>query len=410
MKGLKLAGLAVLGMCTVSVPVTLAVVLSATGSSDVLVLGDIRPAQAARDAGARRGGDALRGHAGLLRPHVRGRSLPDARRRGSSTALRRANAVATFFDIGQRGRRPAGPRRAAARRRPGRQPQLHPPAVAQGSRRRGGYRSCRRRRRSSTTPTSSSARPMGRGRPRSRRTCRQTGLTSVYWTVAPEDAAARCPWRSSSARCACSPAGSSGSTTGSSRQSRPCRHRRWLRRRGMCPGFLAATPWSRRQRVSARTAVAFAPVSRRPSRARRPQHGGSSADPRPRRGGGDRRGDGVRRGADACTDRRIVVSDNSTDRTVELARSPSRLGGVGDRRQHRQEGRRAQPGVERLEPELTDARLRRDDGRGHDPRPALRRVRAREVPGAAGQGPPARRRLRELHRACRSTPPSARCR
>ena len=64
----------------------------------------------------------------------------------------------------------------------------------------------------------------------------------------------------------------------------------------------------------------------------------------------------------------------------------------------------------RLEPELTehDYVVTMDADTMLDA--ALRRERAREVPRAAGQGPPARRRLRELHRAAARLARSARCR
>jgi len=43
LKWLNLAGLAVLGVCTVSIPLTVAIVLSTTGASDVLSVGGITP-------------------------------------------------------------------------------------------------------------------------------------------------------------------------------------------------------------------------------------------------------------------------------------------------------------------------------------------------------------------------------
>jgi hypothetical protein len=44
-KTLRLGGLAVLGMSAVSIPVTIAIVLSATGTSDALTLGAIAPSR-----------------------------------------------------------------------------------------------------------------------------------------------------------------------------------------------------------------------------------------------------------------------------------------------------------------------------------------------------------------------------
>ena len=44
-KWLKLGGLAVLGLSTVSIPVTIAIALSATGASDVLTIAPIAQAE-----------------------------------------------------------------------------------------------------------------------------------------------------------------------------------------------------------------------------------------------------------------------------------------------------------------------------------------------------------------------------
>jgi peptidoglycan/xylan/chitin deacetylase (PgdA/CDA1 family) len=99
MKSLKLAGLAAVGLCTVSIPVTVAVAMSATGTSDVLTLGAITakghhatPAKAV--AGLRC--EATRGYYALTfdeGPFGRGTPRIVAQ-------LKRARAVATFFDTG----------------------------------------------------------------------------------------------------------------------------------------------------------------------------------------------------------------------------------------------------------------------------------------------------------------------
>jgi peptidoglycan/xylan/chitin deacetylase (PgdA/CDA1 family) len=98
-KWFKLAGLAMLGLCTVSIPVTVALALSATGASDLLTLGDIAPKQhhvtpAKEVAGlrcvAKRGYYALTFDDGPfvdMTPRI-------------VKALRKAKAVATFFDVG----------------------------------------------------------------------------------------------------------------------------------------------------------------------------------------------------------------------------------------------------------------------------------------------------------------------
>jgi peptidoglycan/xylan/chitin deacetylase (PgdA/CDA1 family) len=99
-KSLKLAGLALIGLCTVSIPVTIAVAMSATGTSDVLTLGNIAPKQdhatpAKAVAGlrcvAKHGYYALTFDEG---PYGNGTPRIVA-------ALTKANAIATFFDVGE---------------------------------------------------------------------------------------------------------------------------------------------------------------------------------------------------------------------------------------------------------------------------------------------------------------------
>jgi peptidoglycan/xylan/chitin deacetylase (PgdA/CDA1 family) len=100
-KRLKLALLAVLGICSVSIPVTIAVVLSSTGASDLLTLGPgpaasatAAPATAARTRACRptRGFYALAFEDG---------PLPEKTARLVAT-LRGAGARAVFFDVGER--------------------------------------------------------------------------------------------------------------------------------------------------------------------------------------------------------------------------------------------------------------------------------------------------------------------
>jgi peptidoglycan/xylan/chitin deacetylase (PgdA/CDA1 family) len=100
-KWLKLAGLAALGICTVSVPLTVAIVLSTTGASDVLTLGNITPkhhhqtpAKAIADIRCA----ASRGHYALTFDDG---PVPSTTR-GLVAALSEARAVATFFDMGER--------------------------------------------------------------------------------------------------------------------------------------------------------------------------------------------------------------------------------------------------------------------------------------------------------------------
>jgi len=101
MKWLNLAGLAVLGVCTVSIPLTAAIVLSTTGASDILSIGGMTPehhhetpANAVSDIRCVAG----RGYYALT---FDGGPLP-ANTRQLVGALAKARAVATFFDPGER--------------------------------------------------------------------------------------------------------------------------------------------------------------------------------------------------------------------------------------------------------------------------------------------------------------------
>lgn len=100
-KRLRLAALALLGMAAVSIPVTIALVLSATGASDLLTIGDLRSershATPAKAVSALRC-EATRGHYALTFDDG---PLPESTRR-LVAVLRRSNAVATFFDVGRR--------------------------------------------------------------------------------------------------------------------------------------------------------------------------------------------------------------------------------------------------------------------------------------------------------------------
>ena len=95
-------------------------------------------------------------------------------------------------------------------------------------------------------------------------------------------------------------------------------------------------------------------------------------------------------------DRRIVVCDNCTDATPELARARAgwevweTVGNTGKK------GGALNQAWDRLGDYLTDDDLPRHHGRGHAARLALRRERVREVPAEGPQGAQARRRVREL--------------
>ena len=100
-KRLKLAGLAVLGVCTVSIPVTIAVVLSATGASQVLSVEGLAPRHDHRTPvksvlAAR----CVPEHGYYALTFDDGPSPRTTARLVS--ALKRARAVATFFDVGEK--------------------------------------------------------------------------------------------------------------------------------------------------------------------------------------------------------------------------------------------------------------------------------------------------------------------
>lgn len=101
MKRLKLAGLAVLGLSAVSIPVTIALVLSATGGSDLLTLGPTRSATPIATASATPAADRCRARHGYYALTFEDGPLPATTRR-LVAALRDAGATATFFDIGER--------------------------------------------------------------------------------------------------------------------------------------------------------------------------------------------------------------------------------------------------------------------------------------------------------------------
>lgn len=100
-KWTALSGFAVLGMCAVSVPLTVAVVLSTTGASDLITLGSIDPRRH-HTTPARAIADLrcvpTRGHYALT---VDGGPMPATSAR-LVAALSASRGVATFFDVGQR--------------------------------------------------------------------------------------------------------------------------------------------------------------------------------------------------------------------------------------------------------------------------------------------------------------------
>ena len=134
------------------------------------------------------------------------------------------------------------------------------------------------------------------------------------------------------------------------------------------------------------------------------------ADPRPQRGGGDRRSDGVRRGPDHAARPPHRHQRQQHRRTLVLARSRpgwevwETVGNTGKK------GGALNQAWDRLEPRPDRRRLRRDHGRRHAPRrstssSAPTRSTSSSRARAAGSGASAR-----TSPGCRSTAPWARCR
>lgn len=100
-KWLKLGGLAGLGLCAVSIPLTVAIVMSTTGTSDLLTIGGISPKhphETHARAVAGTGCAPTRGYYALT---FEDGPLPESTP-ALVRALEQAKAVATFFGVGER--------------------------------------------------------------------------------------------------------------------------------------------------------------------------------------------------------------------------------------------------------------------------------------------------------------------
>lgn len=253
-KHLKLAALAFLGMCTVSIPVTVALVLSATGASDVLVVGDVKHATPAEAVRAMRC-EPERGYYVLSFDDG---PIPRTTRR-LVAALRRAHAVATFFDIGERAA--ARPDLVELQRRVG-QVANHSHThtllteLSRGQR----IEELQQAAKALDYPNAFFRPPYGASSPGVDADIRQTGLTPVYWTVDTQDVSQ--PVRTITRRALTVRPGGivllhdgveatidavPGIVEG-------------LRRRGLCPGFLAPTA----RRVTGANGAVFNAVAVRP--------------------------------------------------------------------------------------------------------------------------------------------------
>lgn len=100
-KWMNLLGLAVLGTCAVSIPLTVAIVLTTTGASDVLTLGALSPRHQHRTPARAIAGMRCVASRGYYALTVDGGPFPSTTPE-LVAALRNARAVATFFDVGAR--------------------------------------------------------------------------------------------------------------------------------------------------------------------------------------------------------------------------------------------------------------------------------------------------------------------
>ena len=386
------------GLSAVSIPVTIALVLSATGADRRSSSGPApTPAHRAREPGQ---GD----HAGAQvhrrrRATTRSRSTTGPTRRrpsGWSARCRQAGAVATFFDVGERA--DAHPDLVELQRTVGQvanhsYTHAHLPKISQERR----FQELTETAKVLDHPNAFVRPPFGETSPDSGRGHAQDRagaglLDDRHLRLA---AAAGRRHRQARARGAARRASSSCTTV--------ARTRSWpsrgivseLRSRGMCPGLLAKTDktvvsaYQRDDVPRRRGQPEERQRSRRPAderEARKPPENAEDhpARPRPQRGGGDRRDDGVRRGSDhaARPPHRHLRQLHGRDAVGSRASRPGwevweTVGNTGKK------GGALNQAWDRLSDDLDRRRLHRHHGRGHAARRALRRERVREVPAEA---------------------------
>ena len=238
-KWLKLAGLGVLGICTVSIPLTAAMVLSATGS-DLLTIGNVSSKQHHQTPAKTVAGLRCVAKQGYYSLTFDDGPFPATTPRLVAT-LAKANAVATFFDIG---RRAAGRQDLVELERTVGQvsnqsySQPHMPQVSQARR----FQELQMAAKVLDYPNVFFRPPFGDTSPAVDADVRRTGLVPVYWTVDAEDA--RPSTDEVVARAlSVAPGGiirlhdGVEQTIGAIPQIVS-----GLRKRGMCPGFIAKTP------------------------------------------------------------------------------------------------------------------------------------------------------------------------
>jgi peptidoglycan/xylan/chitin deacetylase (PgdA/CDA1 family) len=187
-KALKLALLALLGLCTVSIPVTVALVLSASGTSDLITIGGVateRQHQTPAEAVARQRCVASRGYYALTFDDG---PIADTTPR-LVVRLRRAKAVATFFDIGERAA--AHPDLVELQRSVGQvanhsYSHAHMPELSHARR----LQELQTTARVLDYPNALFRPPYGETSPVTDADIRRTGLIAVYWTLDVRDARA----------------------------------------------------------------------------------------------------------------------------------------------------------------------------------------------------------------------------
>lgn len=239
-KRLKLAGLAFLGLCTVSIPLTIALVLSATGTSDLLTIGGVA-ASSHHETPAR----AVAGLRCVAKKGYYALTFDDGPYASTTprlvATLRKAKAVATFFDVGER----------AATRQDLVELQRSVGQVANHSYshpRMPGVSQARRLQELTTAatvldhPNAFFRPPFGATSPAVDTDIARSGLTAVYWTVDTQDAGSSADQVTERALTV-KPGGIVLLHDGvaSALDAIPAVVE-GLRRRGMCPGFLATTP------------------------------------------------------------------------------------------------------------------------------------------------------------------------
>jgi peptidoglycan/xylan/chitin deacetylase (PgdA/CDA1 family) len=185
-KWLSLAGLAVLGVCTVSIPLTVAITLSATGASDVLSLDGITPKQHHQTPALAVSNARCLASRGYYALTFDDGPFPATTRELVNT-LAKAKAVATFFDVGERAA--AQEDLVELQRSVGQvaNETYSQPRLTQVSQQRR-FQELQLAARALDYPNVLFRAPFGDTSPAVEADVRRSGLTAVYWTVDGEDA------------------------------------------------------------------------------------------------------------------------------------------------------------------------------------------------------------------------------